>query len=227
MDPRVNACIPITPLEQLINGTDLTPQLVNDTSTTFCAMPFCSPSTVSLIENTMNQNCVESPQDLDDNYLLYGLASLYTPIKQGMCQRVSGPPTNGTFCTTVLTADLLNYSKKHPNKHGWKILENTTETQQYLDSIPNSIVCTPCNQAIMNPLANFVNIHQLTLDPSITAAVRALQSGIQGKCGSSFIQGHNPQPSPTPSHAAASFSFPILIPVLSIAWVALSLSCFH
>ncbi|KAI8600761.1 hypothetical protein EDD21DRAFT_376288 [Dissophora ornata] len=199
-DPRVNACIPINPLVQLANGTDITPKLVNDTSTTFCAMPFCNAATVALMENTMNQNCANSTEDTDANYWLYGVASLYVPFKQGMCQRVQTPPgNNGTFCITVLTDSINSYVKKHPNKQGWGILANSTQLQQYVDGIPTSTLCTDCTKAMINPLDTFVSIHLLTLDAVVIAWVRMLQTEVQRRCGENFIDGIVLQPQPTTS----------------------------
>ncbi|KAI1315868.1 hypothetical protein EDD11_000244 [Mortierella claussenii] len=196
-DARVNACIPIAPLTQLANGSDITPKLVNDTSTTFCAMPFCNSATVALMENTVNQNCANSTEDAEANYWLYGVASLYVPFKQGMCQRVQHPPTNGTFCATILTETLDTYTKHHPNKKGWDLFDNATQLQQYLDAIPPPLLCTDCNKAMLNPLDNFVSVHQLSIDPAIVAWVRSLQASVQRKCGDDFIDDILPPPPQT------------------------------
>ncbi|KAI7824418.1 hypothetical protein BC939DRAFT_450296 [Gamsiella multidivaricata] len=205
VDPHVNECIPIAPLAQLANGTDVTPKLVNDTSTTFCAMPFCSAPTVSLMENTMNQNCAETTDDIDSNHWFYGFASLYVPFKQGMCQRVQTPPTNGTFCVTLLTESLNAYVAKHPNKKGWDILANSTEMQQYVDGIPTSMLCTACNKAMINPLMNFVEVRQLALDPVVVSWASSLGNGIQERCGEDFLSHMPPlaQQSLTPNDAYA------------------------
>jgi hypothetical protein len=244
----VGACIPFEPLAQLANGTEITPKFVNDTATIFCDLPFCSPQTVSLMENTLNQNCVNNTQDQDDNNWLFGVASLYVPFKQGMCQRVGAqqqppqppqppppqpssspssspvppPPDNGTFCITLLTESINAYVKQHPTEHGWDILGNTTELRQYLDGMPEESLCTPCNKAMINPLNRFVAARQLTLDPDIFTWAKTLQAEVSRRCGEGFVDGIGPPDVSVPSHAISSFRAKRQS-VLSIPWIGVFL----
>ncbi|KAI8352799.1 hypothetical protein B0O80DRAFT_83300 [Mortierella sp. GBAus27b] len=164
IDPRINACIPFEPLAQLANGTDLTPKFVNDTTTTFCELPFCSPQTVSLIENTLNQNCVNSTEDQDDNNWFFGFASLYVPFKQGMCQRVglasaTAPPPplapgearNGTFCIAILTESLQAYLKDHPPTVNYTAPTTTTAATTATSPFPTLSLPSSAPSAVPKP----------------------------------------------------------------------------
>ncbi|KAF8944860.1 hypothetical protein BGZ47_003619 [Haplosporangium gracile] len=196
-DFQINTCFPTKIWEDLISAEDVTPKLMNDTAADICPRPICSQATVALIENTINQNCINStdPEEQAGTNWLYGVSSLYIPLKEGMCQTVS--PTNGTFCITTLTQSLISYSnKKNPGKKfSWDLFLNGTQMQQWIDSVPSSLLCTPCTQSMVNPLDQYVSLHQLSLDPYVVAWVRFFQAQVSRKCGEGFI---NALPSPTP-----------------------------
>ncbi|KAF9572185.1 hypothetical protein EC968_010192 [Mortierella alpina] len=164
------------------DDSNVTAKIVNDTATLFCTMPFCSASAVALMEKTINQNCIESIDDSESLQWLYRFASLYVPFKQGICQRFE-PATNGTFCITIFTESMEIYAKQHPSQKGWRIYENSTEMDNYVDQMPASMICTPCNKLMINPMIQFVTVRQLTLPADIIAWVRGLQSGIERRCG--------------------------------------------
>lgn len=199
-DRGVNACLPLGPLMSIVVD-DITPKLVNDTTTSFCKLPNCSPATVTLIENTINQNCVNTSDDYTSMQAVYGAASLYVPLKQGLCQRID-PPKNGTFCLTVFTESLQQYIKKHPQIKNWDVFLNQTLFGDYVASMPNSMLCTDCNKAMITPVISFVSIRQLNLDANVVAWVRGIQFMIQKRCGATFVNGVAPIPSsaPTPSN---------------------------
>ncbi|KAG0043174.1 hypothetical protein BGZ83_011755 [Gryganskiella cystojenkinii] len=180
----------------------ITPKFVNDTTTTFCGMPNCASTTVTLIENTVNQNCLNSTDDYAGMQFIYGAAALYVPLKQGLCQRVpSTPPKiNGTFCLTVLTDSLERYIKQHPKIKNWEVFLNATLLQQYIDSMPDSLLCTDCNKSIITPVISYVSVKQLALDSDVVGFVRAIQFAIQRRCGVNFVDGIAPAPSPTTSN---------------------------
>ncbi|KAI1315499.1 hypothetical protein EDD11_000732 [Mortierella claussenii] len=200
-DPGLNTCLPLQQLSQLLTESTVTPQLVNSTATTFCSYPVCAPASIKLVENTVTQNCVNA-SDPDTADLVYGAASLYVPAKEGFCQRVS--PSNGTFCVTVLTESLTAYLQQHPSPLGIKIFSNATVLKQYVDSMPNEILCTPCNKAIINPLDNYIAQNQNTLNAQILKWTKVIQTEVQLKCGADFINGATPSPAPSSTTAGGS-----------------------
>ncbi|KAF9947590.1 hypothetical protein BGZ72_010434 [Mortierella alpina] len=187
--------MPTTTLNKILDDDDdqITPQLVNDTATQFCTMPFCSTSAVNLIETTLNKNCVDNLDDASTFTWFYRFASLYVPFKQGICQRFE-PATNGTFCITIFTESMNTFAKENPSKSGWKIYENSTEADLYVEEMPASMICTPCNKLMINPMIHFVTLRQLTLPADIVAWVRGLQDGIERRCGAGFVDGIGPPP---------------------------------
>ncbi|GJJ75754.1 hypothetical protein EMPS_08112 [Entomortierella parvispora] len=221
-DRGVNACVPIGPLTTLVTD-DITPQLLNDTTTTFCRLPDCSPATVTLIENTINQNCLNTSEDYSDMQAIYEVASLYVPLKQGLCQRID-PPKNGTFCLTVLADSLEQYVKKHPQINNWDVILNQTLFQQYVASIPDSLLCTDCNKAMITPVISFVSTRQLNLDPALVASVRGIQFLIQKRCGPNFVDGVAPAPisSPVPSQSQSGLGSNSLLMVSQWLWTLAS-----
>ncbi|KAF9188509.1 hypothetical protein BGZ51_000546 [Haplosporangium sp. Z 767] len=180
-------------------------EFVNETTSLFCSMPFCSTTTVALIENTMSQNCAESTEDVEGIQWLYGFAALYVPFKQGICQRADSS-SNSTYCITILTESLNAYVAKNPTKHGWDIFNDTDELQRYVDSMPNDMLCTPCNKAMINPLYRFIAVHQLTVEFEVIEWFRVLQVKIHDRCGASFVDGIAAPPPSTPTALNSSLS---------------------
>ncbi|KAF9919662.1 hypothetical protein FBU30_010705, partial [Linnemannia zychae] len=210
LSSQVNVCFPAQVWENFILAEEITPKLMNDTAANICPRPICSPSTVSLIENTIDQNCINAtdPDERTGANWLYGASSLYIPLKEGMCQTVS--PTNGTFCITTLTQNLINYSnaKTPGKKFNWDMFFNGTQLQQWIDSVPSSLLCTPCTQSMVNPLDRYVSVNQLSIDPYLVAWVRFLQTQITRKCGEGFINSLPPPTPPPASYAPTSLLYP-------------------
>ncbi|KAF9123795.1 hypothetical protein BGW39_008688 [Mortierella sp. 14UC] len=188
-DPGLNACLPMQQLSQLATSPIITPKLVNDTATAFCSFPTCPDASVTLVRNTISQNCVNA-SDPTTAELVYGAASLYPPFREGLCQRI--PNGNGTFCVTELADTLTTYLAKHPSPLGAKILANSTALKQYVDGMPNEILCTPCNKAIINPIENYIAANKATLKPSVLQWATILQTEAQAKCGAGFTDGQKP-----------------------------------
>ncbi|KAF9913041.1 hypothetical protein EC991_005909 [Linnemannia zychae] len=190
-DPGLNACLPMQQLSQLATSAIITPKIVNDTATSFCSFPTCPDASVALVRNTISQNCVNA-SDPTTAELVYGAASLYPPFREGLCQRIPGG--NGTFCVTELADTLTAYLAKHPTPLGAKILANSTALKQYVDEMPNDILCTPCNKAIINPIENYITTNKATLKPSVLQWATILQTEAQAKCGAGFTDGQKPTP---------------------------------
>ncbi|KAF9301976.1 hypothetical protein BGZ74_006026 [Mortierella antarctica] len=201
-NPVVASCIPIGPISDLITN-NFTVALVNKTTFEFCSYPLCSKPAVSLIENTIIQNCATNPEDKAEFMAMFGAASLYVPFKQGLCNQVD-PPRNGTYCLTLLSDSLQSYMKKHPSPDGALVFANTTVLVDYLNGLPESVLCTPCNKAMINPIDHYVAVNQLTLDPSVVSWSRAIQKQVQLKCGEDFIDGRSLAPDPTAASGGGS-----------------------
>ncbi|KAF9910426.1 hypothetical protein BX616_010874, partial [Lobosporangium transversale] len=187
-DPGLNSCLPLQELSQLVTEPVITPALVNSTATTFCSYPVCPAASLTLVQNTVTQNCVNA-SDPTTADLVYSVASLYPPAKEGVCQRVS--PQNGTFCATVLTETLTTYLKKNPSPKGFT---DPAVLKQYVDSMPSEILCTPCNKAMINPLVNYVAQNKNTLKPAALTWANVIQTEVQRKCGADFTNGAAPTP---------------------------------
>ncbi|KAG0262333.1 hypothetical protein BG011_000086 [Mortierella polycephala] len=168
-------------------------------------MPFCSTTTVALIENTMSQNCAESTEDEEGIRWLYGLAALYVPFKQGICQQ-DDSSTDSTYCITVLTESLNAYVAKNPTEHGWDIFNDTDELQRYIDGMPSDMLCTPCNKAMINPMYRFIAVNQLTVELEVIEFFRLLHVKIQSRCGASFVENIAAPPPATPTALNSSLS---------------------
>ncbi|KAF9313679.1 hypothetical protein BG003_004927 [Podila horticola] len=202
-NPVISGCIPIGPINNLISN-NFTVALVNKTTGEFCSYPLCPKTAVSLIENTILQNCAENPEDKAEFMAMFGSASLYVPFKQGLCNQVD-PPRNGTYCLTLLSDSLQAYMKKHPSPDGALVFANTTVLVDYINGLPVSVLCTPCNKAMINPIDHFVAVNQLTLDPSVVSWSRAVQKQVQLKCGEDFIDGRPLAPEPTATSEGVGF----------------------
>ncbi|KAF9406573.1 hypothetical protein BGZ94_003060 [Podila epigama] len=205
-DPGLNTCLPIPSLAKLLTDP-ITPTLVNDTATEFCSFPDCSQTTITLVQNTVAQNCIDNTTtDRSTSDLVYGAASLYPPFKQGLCQRVpassignsnsnSNSSVNvdsGTFCVTLLTESMTAYLAKNPTPLGLKIFANSTVLKEYVNAMPKDLLCTPCNKAIINPLINYVQVNQATLNEQILKWAKVIQTEVQLKCGLDFTDGAPP-----------------------------------
>ncbi|KAF9206412.1 hypothetical protein BGZ49_002503 [Haplosporangium sp. Z 27] len=228
-DSGLNSCLPLQQLSQFLT-TNVTSALVNSTLATFCPMPVCPAASITLVENTVTQNCVNS-SDPTTSELVYGAATLYSPAKQGLCQTVSA--TNGTFCATVLTESMITYLAQHPSPLGLGIFGNATVLQQYVNAMPQDLLCTPCNKAMINPLTNFIAKNQTTLSAPVLKWANVIEAGVQAKCGADFTNGAAPtssSPSTTGGSGAKSSAIsvhgsylPSAVMVLLISTLALVL----
>ncbi|KAG0305193.1 hypothetical protein BGZ98_004489 [Dissophora globulifera] len=187
-DPGLNSCLPMQQFTTLMTAA-ITPELVNTTVTSYCSYPACSQDTLTLVENTVTQNCANGTDpNLAD--IVHGAASLYPSAKEGICQRVS--PTNGTFCITVLVDSLTTYVAQNPSPLGSAIFSNETALEQYVANIPASLLCTSCTKSMINPLDNYIAQNQSSLKPIVVQWATIVQSAIQLKCGADFTNGAAP-----------------------------------
>ncbi|KAF9967209.1 hypothetical protein BGZ70_010363 [Mortierella alpina] len=204
----------------------VTPTLVNATAAALCARPVCGQASITVVQNTVTQNCVNTSNKATSD-LVYGGASLYAPLREGICQRVS--PTNGTFCVTVSAEAIAAYLIQHPSPMGIKSFGNVTFLRQYAETVPKDVLCTACNKAIINPLINYVAKNKATLNAEILKWSGVIETGVKAKCGADFINGADFTNSPTPdtpgpstAAAIAGAQVPTVVmvlgAVLSIAW---------
>ncbi|KAG0347418.1 hypothetical protein BG004_007779 [Podila humilis] len=191
-DPGLNQCLPIPTLAKLMTDP-ITPQLINNTATEFCSFPECKQPTLTLVQNTVAQNCIDNTTtDKSTSELVYGAAALYPPAKEGLCQRIPGG--DGTFCITELTNTMTAYLAKHPSPLGIKIFANSTVLQQYVNEMPQALLCTPCNKAIISPLESYIAKNQATLNDQIKKWANVIKTEVARKCGSDFTDGVVPAP---------------------------------
>ncbi|KAG0368659.1 hypothetical protein BC939DRAFT_443205 [Gamsiella multidivaricata] len=202
-NPSLTTCVPMAQLTLLVSGP-ITPKLVNDTAAAVCSYPVCSSTTITLVENTAAQNCVNT-SDPTTADLVYGAATLYVPFREGVCQRVQ-TPNNGTFCITVLAESMTAYLAQHPSPLGLKIFSNATVLKQYVDSMPKDLLCTPCNKAMINPLNNYIAQNQSSLRPQVLNWAKVVQSEVQLKCGADFTNGAAPSTTSTDGKSAGILS---------------------
>ncbi|KAG0064042.1 hypothetical protein BGZ89_009414 [Linnemannia elongata] len=195
-DPGLNTCLPMQQLSSLVTAPVITPLLINNTATALCALPICPTASVTLVQNTVTQNCVNASDPATADLVL-GAASLYAPFREGMCQRIPGG--NGTFCVTELAQTMTDYLAKHPSPLGIKIFANSTVLKQYVAEMPKEILCTPCNKAIINPIENYIAANQATLKPTILQWADILKSEAANKCGADFTDGQKPTATAAPA----------------------------
>ncbi|KAF9960598.1 hypothetical protein BGZ72_006498 [Mortierella alpina] len=198
-DPGLNQCIPMVQVSQLLTDP-ITPALVNTTATALCSRPVCSQASLTVVQNTITQNCVNSTNKATSD-LIYGGASLYPPLREGICTRVS--PTNGTFCATVSTESITAYMAQHPSPLGVKIFANSTVLKQYVHSMPKDVLCTACNKAMISPLVNYVAQNKNTLNEEIRKWSDVIKTQVQAKCGADFTNGAAPDTSGLTGQSAA------------------------
>ncbi|KAF9150460.1 hypothetical protein BGX21_001225 [Mortierella sp. AD011] len=196
-DSGLNTCLPITKLSTLATS-NITASIVDSTLASFCPMPVCPSASITLVENTVKQSCVNST-DSSTSDLIAGVASLYTPAKDGLCQTVSS--TNATYCATVLTQSMLDYWSTNPATTGVSIFTNSTALLAYVNAMPTSLLCTSCNKAIINPLVNYVSTNKASLSSGILSWASVIENGVQSKCGSDFVNGAS---TATPSAGSSS-----------------------
>ncbi|KAG0276179.1 hypothetical protein BGZ96_003433 [Linnemannia gamsii] len=192
-DPGLNACLPMQQLSLLVTTSPITPLLVNNTATSLCSLPVCPQSSITLVQNTVSQNCVNASDPATADLIL-SAASLYAPFRDGMCQRIPGG--NGTFCVTELAETMTAYLAKHPSPLGIKIFANSTVLKQYFDEMPQEILCTPCNKAIINPIENYITANKATLSPQVLQWATILQTEATNKCGAAFTDGQKATSTP-------------------------------
>ncbi|KAF8924450.1 hypothetical protein BGZ47_004015 [Haplosporangium gracile] len=197
-DPGLNACLPMQQLSSLATAPVITSKLVNDTATAFCSFPVCPTASVTLVQNTVSQNCVNA-SDPATAELVLSAASLYPPFKEGMCQRIPGG--NGTFCITELAETMTAYLAKYPSPLGIKIFANSTVLKQYVGEMPKDLLCTPCNKAIINPIENYISANKATIKPQVLQWATILQTEAANKCGAGFTDGQKPTATVTPGGA--------------------------
>ncbi|KAG0238703.1 Proteasome assembly chaperone 2 [Actinomortierella wolfii] len=193
---------------------EITPELVNSTATDFCVYPDCSQQAIALVQNTIVQNCldgVDVPNDTTTANIVYGVASLYPPLKQGICTRI---PNNGTFCVTEFAKSLGDYIRANPSPYGIGIFLNGTVLFDYVSKIPKEVLCTDCTEAIVTPISNFVEKNMLSLRPEIVSWALTAKKATTDKCGATFLdgdipsfnKGNNSKNDNQPKGAAASLS---------------------
>ncbi|KAF9567904.1 hypothetical protein EC968_003140 [Mortierella alpina] len=191
----------------------ITPALVNTTATALCSRPVCGQASITVVQNTVTQNCVNTTNKATSD-LIYGGASLYPPLREGLCQRVS--PKNGTFCATVMTETIAAYLVQHPSPLGAKIFANATVLKQYVDGVPNELLCTACSKAMINPLINYVAQNKHSLNAEILKWSGVIKTQVQAKCGADFTNGAAPDTSGLTAESAAieSAQVPAVIMIL-------------
>ncbi|KAF9358778.1 hypothetical protein BGX26_000921 [Mortierella sp. AD094] len=177
-----------------------------------------SSASITLVENTVKQSCVNTT-DPSTSELVAGAASLYAPAKEGLCQHVS--TTNGTFCATVLTQSMTVYLAQHPSPLGLGIFANSTVLQQYVNAMPQDLLCTPCNKAMINPLTNFIAENQNTLNANVLKWANVIESGVQAKCGADFTNGAAPNTTASPQTGSNAKSAGLLAHDSSVATVVM------
>ncbi|KAF9363901.1 hypothetical protein BGX34_003060 [Mortierella sp. NVP85] len=192
-DPGLNSCLPMEQLN-LFMTSNITAQLVDQTAAKFCAAPTCPASSITLVQNTVKQNCVNST-DPGTASLVAGAASLYDPAKEGLCSKA----TNGTFCVTIMAENLISYLTKNPSPLGMKIVSDPVALKQYVNQMPKDLLCTPCNKAMINPLNNYVTKNAAKLGDEITKWSKVVQTEVGAKCGADFVNGAPPTQTPNPS----------------------------
>ncbi|KAG0243876.1 hypothetical protein BGW41_001065 [Actinomortierella wolfii] len=209
----LNQCMPFSSLSRLLTE-EVTPELVNSTATDFCVYPDCSQQAIALVQNTIVQNCldgVDVPNDTTTANIVYGVASLYPPLKQGICTRI---PNNGTFCVTEFAKSLGDYIRANPSPLGIGIFLNGTVLFDYVSKIPKEVLCTDCTEAIVTPISNFVEKNMLSLRPEIVSWALTAKKATTDKCGATFLdgdipsfnKGNNSKNDNQPKGAAASLS---------------------
>ncbi|KAF9158014.1 hypothetical protein DFQ26_008082 [Actinomortierella ambigua] len=190
-DAALNQCIPFSSLSLLLTDP-ITPALINSTTHDFCRYPDCQPQSIALVQNTIVQNCLDGvnvPNDTSTAEIVYGIASMYPPLKQGMCSRI---PNNGTFCLTEVAQSLGDYIRANPSPLGLRIFFNQTTLADYVAKVPKEILCTDCNKAMITPINAFVEKNMLSLRPEIVSFAQAAQKATAAKCGAQFLDGQVP-----------------------------------
>ncbi|KAG0249554.1 hypothetical protein BG011_009134 [Mortierella polycephala] len=178
-----------------------TPQVVNETTEAMCSLPACSQQTVTLVENTIDQNCVPGA-DPNKTMIVNNVLSLYTPAREGLCQKAA----NGTYCTTLLAQNLTNYvdANPPPSMGSNMTTVNQTEWANYFSNIPTDILCTDCNKAMLAPLDNFIAANQTSFSPTFLGWVDKARTEVKNKCGQDFLgNGTAPNNGTTPNQPAS------------------------
>lgn len=200
-DAGLNACLPMAQFTSLTTQT-ITPKLVDETAAKFCSLPTCSAASLTLVQNTVKQNCVNNATDPSTAALISGVANLYDPAKEGLCQKVSS--TNGTYCVTVLSENAIAYLAKNPSPLGLGILSDAVALEAYLRQVPTDLLCTSCNKAIINPLINYVAKTQSTQNAEILKWTNVIKTQVSSKCGADFVNGAAPPSTGTSKSAGLS-----------------------
>jgi len=86
----------------------------------------------------------------------------------------------------------MAYLALHPSPLGIEIFANATVLQQYVDGMPASLLCTPCNKAIINPLDSYIAQNKASLNAEVLKWANVIQTEVQAKCGADFTNGVTP-----------------------------------
>ncbi|KAF9583284.1 hypothetical protein BGW38_009828 [Lunasporangiospora selenospora] len=197
--------------------------LVNDSAAALCNSPVCASESITLVQNTIAQNCVNA-SDPTTRDLVYGAASLYPPFREGLCQQVPstpGQPANGTYCVAVMAESMAAYLAKNPTPLGIKIFTDSEALKAYVNSMPKELLCSDCNKAMINPLANYVRTNQSTLNAGVQKWARVIETEVETKCGRDFTNGLNPTNPSTGSQNQKSLAVSTIaaVPISGAAWV--------
>ncbi|KAF9184510.1 hypothetical protein BGZ51_003319 [Haplosporangium sp. Z 767] len=195
-DQGFKSCMPLSQMTQLLSG-NFTPQTVNETTAALCSLPVCSQETITLVENTISQNCIPGG-DPNKTVIVGDVLSLYPPARQGLCQTEA----NGTYCTTLVAQNFTNYFNDNPPPGLNMTAGNRTEWRDYLSNIPSDLLCTDCTKAMLSPIDSFITQNRTTFSPTFLGWVESARTEVKNKCGDGFL-GNSSTPGNTPSTPAS------------------------
>ncbi|CAG8499812.1 11821_t:CDS:2 [Funneliformis caledonium] len=208
-DEDINECLPIYtiiisvppllptyPTKNSKDKLDIFAQLVSQT----CQLPKCHPS---LTQNTALKLQEDCSQDLMQQNIMvtlnWILFSHYKPIQELICKRNSSKiPKPTTTITSTLSPPTITTSTKEKSadndddKEGSSpptTPEDDSSFFKTLEALPDSLICTDCNKAMMS-----VAINYLKENPTVLTVINVNETQIQRaslilelKCGNSFL----------------------------------------
>ncbi|CAB4393861.1 unnamed protein product [Rhizophagus irregularis] len=199
-NPEFFECVPVSALLPALTDPDFLPSILKDPIhnaakllpifDATCALPKCSDEGVKGALEAVTQGCAA---DLANPIIQLALGALtfYSPVRDVMCLK----DKKDEYCVVETVTNVL--SLPDPPKD-FRLLGGIVD--KLLVAEPKAI-CTPCNKAILNIVANFLKKNPVALallDASFHIGENELFIGkvyFFLKCGFQFLDGKVPDPS--------------------------------
>ncbi|KAI9595205.1 hypothetical protein BDF19DRAFT_442495 [Syncephalis fuscata] len=204
-DNQLSRCLPIQSLMTLAGSELPEPEVFSSAVTSICRVSPCSDSLVGSIRKDVRSNC-ESDINGGSNAEMFHSALYvldnYTPLRNATCVQAK----DGELCA------IESYKKVYP-------AAKDTPSNQLLEKIPQSDICSECNKGIATVLLQADQSNPGKLLNETTA--KKISSRVADTCGKEYLNGNTTTASGDKAHAPSpasslAYSHAIGLPLLAL-----------